>query len=108
MTADMPKIIAAPEPRTLDLIFRPAALRALRAQYDLVECAAEDIAALPGDVLKSARYIVGQPALSADTLAQLENLRCVFNVEGNFIDNMPYDTLFQLSLIHISEPTRPY
>ena len=45
--------------------------------------------------LGEARYIVGQPPISPETLDQLKSLRCVFNVETNLINNMPYDTLFQ-------------
>ena len=49
----------------------------------------------PPTTLGEARYIVGQPPISPETLDQLKSLRCVFNVETNLINNMPYDTLFQ-------------
>lgn len=99
----MTRIIAAPEPRTLDLIFRPDALATLRSRYDIHECAASDIADAPEDVLSEARYIIGQPTIDATLLDRLTSLRCVFNVEGNLMDNMPYDRLFERG-IHTVTP----
>jgi phosphoglycerate dehydrogenase-like enzyme len=100
MTDGRPLVISAPEPRSLDLIFRPDALARLRRDYEIVETTAPAVAALPADVLARARYIIGQPPISAETLDRLAGLRCVFNVETNLVDNMPYDTLFQRG-IHV-------
>lgn len=99
----MTRIIAAPEPRTLDLIFRPDALAMLRSRYDIHECAASDIADAPEDVLSEARYIIGQPTIDETLLDRLTSLRCVFNVEGNLMDSMPYDRLFERG-IHTVTP----
>lgn len=98
-----PRIISAPEPRTLELIFRPDALEQLRSRYDIHECAADALADAPDDVLRNARYIIGQPPVSEALLDKLTSLRCVFNVEGNLMDNMPYETLFQRG-IHTVTP----
>ncbi len=98
--SDKPLVISAPEPRTLDLIFAPRALAAFRSRYRVVETAADALADLPDDVLGQARYIVGQPPIQQGTLERLEALRCVFNVESNLIDNMPYETLFSRG-IHV-------
>ena len=95
-----PLIICAPEPRSLDLIFTDGARSALHDGYELMECAAEDVAGLGRDVLARARYIIGQPPIDEPTLAAMESLRCVFNVESNLIDNMPYDRLFERG-IHV-------
>jgi len=95
-----PLVISAPAPRTLDLIFSDEARRALHAGYRILEADAEDIAGLPDDVLREARYIIGQPPLSEETLARLKSLRCVLNVESNLFNNMPYETLFQRG-IHV-------
>lgn len=89
-----PLVISAPEPRTLELIFTPAALADFRARYRIVETTPDGVAGLPEAVLGEARYIVGQPPISAETLARMKALRCVFNVETNLLNNMPYDTLF--------------
>ncbi|AZO29147.1 hydroxyacid dehydrogenase [Mesorhizobium sp. M1B.F.Ca.ET.045.04.1.1] len=89
-----PLVISAPEPRTLDLIFTPPQLAVFRSKYRIVETTPEGVAELPPDVLSEARYIVGQPPIAPETLQKLKALRCVFNVETNLINNMPYETLF--------------
>lgn len=101
MTDDtLPLVISAPEPRTLDLIFTPASEAELRRSYRIVEADPEDIAGLGDTVLGAARYILGQPPLSAETLARLPNLRAILNVESNLLNNMPYDILFERG-IHV-------
>ncbi|TIM61193.1 MAG: hydroxyacid dehydrogenase, partial [Mesorhizobium sp.] len=88
-----PLVISAPEPRTLDLIFTPPQLARFRKRYRIVETTPEGVSELPTDVLAEARYIVGQP-ITPQTLERLKALRCIFNVETNLINNMPYETLF--------------
>lgn len=101
MTDDtLPLVISVPEPRTLDLIFTPAAEAELRRTYRLVEADPENIAGLGDDVLAEARYILGQPPLSADTLARMPKLRAILNVESNLLNNMPYEILFERG-IHV-------
>lgn len=95
-----PVVICAPEPRTLDLIFTDARLRDLRTKYELIETSADKVADLDADTLASARYILGQPPISARTLSQMRGLRAVLNVESNLIDNMPYDEVFRRG-IHV-------
>ena len=101
MTDDtLPLVISAPEPRTLDLIFTPAAEAELRRSYRIVEADPENIAGFGDAVLGAARYIIGQPPLSAETLARLPNLRAILNVESNLLNNMPYEILFERG-IHV-------
>jgi len=95
-----PLVISAPAPRTLDLIFTPAAHRELHRRYDVREAEPDAIAALGPEVLAGARYIIGQPPLSQAALERLASLRCIFNVETNLVDNMPYEMLFQRG-IHV-------
>ena len=90
----MPLVISAPAPRTLDLIFTPQAEAELRSTYRIVEADPEDIAGLGDAVLSEARYILGQPPLSAETLGRMPNLRAILNVESNLLNNMPYEILF--------------
>jgi len=97
---DLPLIISAPDPRRLDLIFTPEALQRLRERYRIVETDPDNVAALVDDQLAAARYIVGQPPLSPETLDRMKALRCIFNVETNLINNMPYEALFQRG-IHV-------
>lgn len=96
----LPLVISAPEPRTLDLIFTPAAEAELRRTYRIVEADPENIAGLGDGVLSKARYIIGQPPLSAETLARMPGLRSILNVESNLINNMPYEILFERG-IHV-------
>ena len=97
---ERPLAISAPEPRTLDLIFTPKALAHLREKYEIVEADPENIAGLGGEILGKARYIIGQPPLSKETLDRMPQLRCILNVESNLMNNMPYDMLFQRG-IHV-------
>ncbi len=97
---DRPLVISAPEPRTLDLIFRPERLAELHAAYDIREVETHALHALPDAVLAAARYVIGQPPIDAATLERMERLRCVFNVEGNLFLNMPYARLFERG-IHV-------
>ncbi|WP_223422208.1 hydroxyacid dehydrogenase [Tateyamaria pelophila] len=95
-----PLVICAPEPRTLDLIFTTERLQELHARYDLIETTADKVAELDDETLASARYVLGQPPLSSETLAKMTALRAVLNVESNLIDNMPYNDLFRRG-IHV-------
>ena len=90
----LPLVVSVPEPRTLDLIFTPQQLARFKARYRIVETTPDGVAALPADVLAEARYIVGQPPIAPETLDAMKALRCVFNVESNLLNNMPYETLF--------------
>lgn len=95
-----PIIISAPEPRSLELIFSSSQLQLLKDTYDIIEISEDKIHTLSNEVLGSARYIIGQPPLSEELLARLGNLRGIFNVESNLIDNMPYETVFSRG-IHV-------
>lgn len=95
-----PLVICAPEPRTLELIFTEQKLAELRSGYELVETSAEAVAGLDPAVLEKARYILGQPPISSETLRRMTNLRAVLNVESNLLDNMPYDEVFSRG-IHV-------
>jgi len=95
MTADTrPLILSCPLPRSLPLIFAPDRLAELQARYRIVETTDAALPSLPDEVLAEARYIIGQPPLSAETLERLTSLRCIFNVESNLLNNMPYDLVF--------------
>lgn len=92
--SEKPLVIAAPEPREIDLIFTPEAKAALFERYRIVETRADRLDALDDATLAGARYILGQPPIPSATLARLKSLRAVFNVETNLMDNMPYDEVF--------------
>ncbi|NNL34266.1 MAG: hydroxyacid dehydrogenase [Silicimonas sp.] len=98
--SDRPIILSAPAPRTLDLIFTDEALKALRARYEVVETDEENLPSLPDEILENAKYVIGQPAIDDSLLERLKSLRCIFNVEGNLMNNMPYPRLFERG-IHV-------
>ncbi len=100
-----PLVLSAPDPRSLDLIFTDTARRELHARYDVLECEPSAIAGqsdetLSGETLAAVRYIIGQPSITPETLAAMKSLRCIFNVETNLINNMPYEALFERG-IHV-------
>lgn len=97
---NLPLVISAPAPRSLDLIFSGSARAKFHRTYAVVEADPAAIGALHPAHLAAARYIVGQPPLSAETLGRMTSLRAVFNVESNLLDNMPYEILFQRG-IHV-------
>lgn len=90
-----PLIISAPEPRTIDLMFEPARKADLYDRYEIVEVPENEVGQLDTEVLARARFILGQPPLTLEILKQMNDLRCIFNVESNLLNNMPYDYLFQ-------------
>ena len=92
--SDRPVILACPLPRTLPLLFAPDLLHQLYDRYDVVETTDEALPSLPEETLREARYIIGQPPLTSELLARLEQLRCIFNVESNLLPNMPYEEAF--------------
>jgi phosphoglycerate dehydrogenase-like enzyme len=94
MSDSRPLVLSCPLPRSLDLIFHAGQEAKLRERYEIVETSDESLAVLPDDVLAKAKYIIGQPPLSSETLSRLKALRCVFNVESNLLQNMPYDEVF--------------
>ncbi len=100
MDTTKPLVISAPAPRSLDLIFTDAARARLDVNYEIIEADPEAVDALGEDILGKARYILGQPPLSAETLARMPKLRCILNVESNLINNMPYEILFERG-IHV-------
>ncbi len=90
-----PLIICAPEPRSIPLIFRPEQEEVLRSNYELIEVAETEVNNLSPQTLSRARYILGQPPLTLRTVEAMSALRCIFNVESNLLNNMPYEPLFQ-------------
>ena len=89
-----PVVLSAPWPRTLDLIFSAEHRDLLHARYEVIETDEKSLPSLASETLASARYILGQPHLSEETLTRLPKLRAVLNVESNLMDNMPYAELF--------------
>lgn len=89
-----PLILSCPLPRSLPLIFTQDRLEELHQRFRILETTDEALASLPDATLAEARYIIGQPPLSEETLARLASLRAIFNVETNLLNNMPYGSAF--------------
>lgn len=97
---ERPVVVSAPAPRTLDLIFTPDDVAQLRTRYEVWEVEGGVVLDLPQERLAAVRYVIGQPPLDESSLATMTKLRAIFNVEGNFVDNMPYARCFERG-IHI-------
>ena len=74
---ELPVVVSAPHPRSLDLIFSDDARARLAANYQIVEADPENISELGHETLSQARYIIGQPPLSAETIGRMPELRCI-------------------------------
>ena len=94
MSAPRPLIISVPEPRSIELIFTKQDEQVLRSRYALVEGEGSTLAGTVVDNIAEATFIMGQPDLSTDLLQKAKNLKAIFNVESNFLDNMDYDFCF--------------
>jgi phosphoglycerate dehydrogenase-like enzyme len=90
-----PKILIDPQPRTMDMIFRPNTQRRLSEIADL---AVFDRGQMPEEMLEEnlarAEILIGQSDLPRERLQQAKKLRAIFNVEGNFLPNIDYDYCF--------------
>jgi len=95
-----PLVISAPEPRSIDLIFNAENKDLLFSNYEIHEVDPKEVDHLDAEILARTRYILGQPPLALETLLKMQQLRCIFNVESNLINNMPYNYLFERG-IHV-------
>ena len=96
-----PLVISAPEPRTLELIFTPEALARFARKYRIVETTPTAIAALPADdACRGPLHHRPAAAVARRRSTRMPALRCIFNVETNLINNMPYEVLFERG-IHV-------
>lgn len=94
MNDTRPLVLSCPLPRSLELIFTLQKLQELRSTYRIVETRDDALDSISDDLIAEVKYIIGQPPLSSETLARLKSLRCIFNVESNLLNNMPYDEVF--------------
>lgn len=96
----LPVALLDPAPRTAQEIFADSVLRDLESVVQLVPRGDVDAESFYRAHLPRARYVIGQPALSTELLKKAPELRAVFNVEGNFLQNMDYATCFSQG-IHV-------
>lgn len=100
MAIARPLVFSIPEPRSLDLIFTPVGLAALRKEFRIVEGEGEAGLAALAENIAEIDYIIGQPPLPTSLLSRAGRLKAVLNVESNFLDNMDYETCFSRG-IHV-------
>ena len=91
-----PKILVDPQPRTMEMIFRPDAQRRLAEIADLTVF---DTGRMPVEmvekVLPESEILIGQTDLPRERLSRAPKLRTIFNVEGNFLPNIDYQYCFE-------------
>lgn len=72
--------------------------------HGLVDLATSDERTMPASqvdaLLPETAFVMGQTDLPRERLDRAENLKAVFNVEGNFTGNIDYDTCFERG-IHV-------
>jgi len=93
-------VIFDPHPRESELIFSESDWQLLNSHYQLLEPPLVNEMAFYDAHIATARYIIGQPPLDRALLEKADNLRAIFNVESNFLDNMDYQTCFNRG-IHV-------
>ena len=94
------KVLLDPSPRTVNEIFSLTALSQLQEHFDVFERTNQSADEFYTQHLPDAQFIVGQPALSTEDIERATKLRGIINVEGNFLQNMDYQSCFKRN-IHI-------
>jgi phosphoglycerate dehydrogenase-like enzyme len=90
------RIFLAPEPRIVSDIFGDIDLDRLRAIGDLVVHEDGPVTdSIFEEQVARAEIIIGQFDLPESRLKQLQSLKAVFNVEGNFLPNIDYSYCFR-------------
>jgi len=93
--SDKPVVLLRPAPQTTSRIFTDDALRRLNERYIVVDGEADPSEELIESCLSEVFAIIGQPDLPRERLERAPKLRGILNVEGNFFQNMDYDTCFE-------------
>ena len=90
-------VIVDPYPRSLDLIFSISDLKILKKKFLLIDAPSQKIKKINfyKKNIVNTIFIIGQPDLPKSLLSRAKNLKAIFNVESNFIDNMDYDYCFE-------------
>ena len=104
MKINKPIILTDPFPRTLGLIFTNYNLQFLKSNFKLIAApkSQENKKKFYENHIGSASYIIGQPNLPTSLLKKATNLKAIFNVESNFLDNMDYDYCFNNGIYVLS------
>ena len=98
------RVIFDPEPRTAEDIFSAEDKKAFFAGYDVVEWRGEDRESFYAEHLPDAEVVISQQPMEKSRLDIAPKLRCIINVETNFLPNVDYETCFQRG-IHVIAPS---
>ncbi len=93
-------VISDPFPRTLNLIFSKKKLKELKSKYKLIIAPKFNKRNFYEKNIHKASFIMGQPNLDKNLLLKATKLKCIINVESNFMDNVDYEYCFKKK-IHV-------
>ena len=88
-------VISDPFPRRLDLIFSKKKLKELKSKYKIISAPKLNKKDFYEKNIHKATFIMGQPDLDKNLLSKASKLKCIINVESNFMDNIDYDYCFK-------------
>ncbi len=99
MAEKKPVIIADPFPQTLERIFSAETWKQLTKVAEVISSSKEHMDTSQFDAhLCEAVAIIGQTAMPKERLDKAPNLRVIFNVEGNFYQNIDYAECFKRNI----------
>ena len=98
------RILFDPEPRAAQDIFTPADQEKFLTAYDVVAWQGEDRDAFYRTHLPDAEVVITQQPMEKARLDLAPKLRCIINVETNFLPNVDYEACFQRG-IHVIAPS---
>jgi len=98
------RILFDPEPRAAQDIFTPADQERFLKSYDVVVWQGEDREAFYRQHLPDAEVVISQQPMEKARLDLAPKLRCIVNVETNFLPNVDYEACFQRG-VHVIAPS---
>ena len=93
-------VTSDPLPRKLDLIFTKKKLKELNQKYNLIVVPKRNKLKFYEKNIHKATFIIGQPDLKKKLLSKAKKLKCIINVESNFMNNIDYEYCFKKN-IHV-------
>jgi len=96
---EKPLVIADPYPQTLERIFSEESWNSMQEIARVVSSSQKH---MPDDefdnLLPEAAAVIGQTPMPAERIQRAENLKVIFNVEGNFFQNIDYMECFRRNI----------
>lgn len=98
------RVLFDPEPRAVEDIFSPEDREKFFSTYDVVAWNGEDRETFYRTHLPGTEVLMSQQPMEKARLDMAPKLRCIINVETNFLPNIDYETCFQRG-IHVIAPS---